>query len=294
MYAEECFDGNFIGADFGVSEDLSDKLPEEWKVFNRDYSIPRFQERHPEKSRISAGLAGGALWMVSKGIRKGDVVLCPAGNGRFHVGEVIGEYAFQAGQHLPHRRPVRWLTQSIDRAEMSEALKNSAGAIGTVSTITQYADEIERLLSASVPESRVQEVAEELASFALEKHLEDFLVQNWAQTDFGKSYDIYEEEGERVGQQYATDTGPLDILAVSKDKKRLLVIELKKGRASDAVIGQLLRYMGYVQEELAEKGQTVEGAIIALEDDPRVRRALAMLPTVQFLRYQISFRLVKA
>ena len=79
----------------------------------------------------------------------------------------------------------------------------------------------------------------------MEKHLEDFLVENWASTDLGTTYDIYEEDGELVGQQYPTDTGPLDILAISKDKKRLLVVELKKGRASDVVVGQTLRYMGY-------------------------------------------------
>ena len=41
----------------------------------------------------------------------------------------------------------------------------------------------------------------------MEQHLEDFLVQNWAQTELGKEYDVYSEEGERVGQQYLTDTG---------------------------------------------------------------------------------------
>jgi restriction system protein len=109
----------------------------------------------------------------------------------------------------------------------------------------------------------------------------------------GKEYDIYEEEGECVGQQYPTDTGAVDILAISKDKKRLLVVELKKGRASDAVVGQVLRYMGYVQEELAEDGQTVQGVIIALEDDQRIRRALAIVPNIVFYRYQISFKLLK-
>ena len=73
----------------------------------------------------------------------------------------------------------------------------------------------------------------------------------------------------------------------------MLVVELKKGRASDAVVGQTLRYMSYVQEVLAENGQTVNGAIIALEDDQRIRRALAMVNNIQFYRYQISFKLVK-
>ena len=89
--------------------------------------------------------------------------------------------------------------------------------------------------------------------------------------------------------------GPVhhSVLAISKDKKQLLVVELKKGRASDVVVGQTLRYMGYVQEELAEEGQSVIGVIIALEDDPRIRRALRMTPTIEFFPYQISFKLVK-
>ena len=60
------------------------------------------------------------------------------------------------------------------------------------------------------------------------------------------------------------------------------------------MVGQTLRYMGYVQGVLAENGQTVHGAIIALEDDSRIRRALAMVDSIQFYRYQISFKLVKS
>ena len=44
----------------------------------------------------------------------------------------------------------------------------------------------------------------------------------------------------------------MDILAISKDKSELLVVELKKGRASDVVVGQIQRYMGFAQYELAE------------------------------------------
>jgi restriction system protein len=179
---------------------------------------------------------------------------------------------------------------------MSDALRKSSGSIGTVSTISQYRDEIERLIGGCVPPTLIStdESVENPSAFALEKHLEDFLVQNWAQTELGREYDIFEDEGERVGQQYSTDTGPMDILAISKDKQKLLVVELKKGRASDAVVGQVLRYMGYVQEVLAETNQTVVGVIIALEDDQRIRRALAVVPSVHFYRYQIDFKLVRA
>lgn len=80
---------------------------------------------------------------------------------------------------------------------------------------------------------------EDPSVFALERHLEDFLVANWGQTELGKFYDIFQEDGELVGHQYPSDTGPIDILAISKNKKELLVVELKKGRASDNVVVQI-------------------------------------------------------
>jgi len=295
IYSEECFAGNFVGVDFEIPQDLTNRLPEEWRAFNREF-IPIFLAGHPDKTKIGAGLACGALWTVSKGIKTGDVVLCPDGSGRYRLGEVRGDYAYQPDGVLPHRRPVRWLSQIIDRTDMSEELRHSTGAAGTVSDVTGYREEIEKLIGGASAPTIVSNdpTVEDPAAFAMEQHLEDFLVQNWAQTDLGKEYLIYEEEGERVGQQYATDTGPLDILAISKDKKSLLVVELKKGRTSDVVVGQTLRYMGYVQAELAEEGQSVKGVIIALEDDPRIRRALAMVPSIAFYRYQINFKLMKA
>ena len=128
-------------------------------------------------------------------------------------------------------------------------------------------------------------------SFALEKHLEDFLVKNWDQTTLGKDYSIFEEDGEVVGQQYATDAGAIDVLAVSKDNSRILVLELKRGRASDVVVGQTLRYMGYLMDQVASEGQIVEGIIIALEDDQKLRWALQAVPNIRFFRYRVDFEL---
>jgi restriction system protein len=294
VHAEECFAGNFIGTDFGINEDLAKKLPEEWREFNKEF-IPVYLASHPHKTKIGAGLACGALWTVSKGIQKGDVVLCPDGNGKYRVGEVSGGYYYEPGKILFHRRPVTWLAVTIDRMAMSEALQNSTGAIGTSSNITKYSEEIDKLIGGVTAPKIISTDAsvEDASSFALEAHLEEFLVKNWPYTELGKDYDIYEEDG-IMAQQYDTDTGPLDILAISKDKKRLLVVELKKGRASDAVVGQTLRYMSFVHDELAEDGQTVLGAIIAHEDDQRIRRALTMTPNIVFYRYKVSFNLVKA
>ena len=129
--------------------------------------------------------------------------------------------------------------------------------------------------------------------FSLEKHLEDFLVKNWSSTQLGKKYNIYEEGGIQVGQQFQTDTGPIDILTIRNDLKEFCVIELKKGRASDAVVGQIQRYMGYVKDEVAALDQKVKGTIIALENDIRIERALRVTQDIDFYKYKIDFSLEK-
>jgi len=50
---------------------------------------------HPDKTKIGAGLGVRALWTVSKGIQRGDLVLCPDGSGLIHVGEVTGDYRYE-------------------------------------------------------------------------------------------------------------------------------------------------------------------------------------------------------
>jgi hypothetical protein len=129
---------------------------------------------------------------------------------------------------------------TIKRDEMSEGLRNSTGSIATVCEITKHAAEIDRLIVGNKPTAVVatDETIEDATVFALEEHLEEFLVENWGTTSLGQKYNIFAEGGEPVGQQYPTDTGAIDILAVKKDGKELLVVELKKGRASDVVVGQ--------------------------------------------------------
>lgn len=295
VYASDCFLDGCIGADFTIKEDLSKKLPEEWRDFNKQY-IPVFLVNNPDKTKIGAGLACGALWTVSKGIKQGDIILSPDGKGAYKLGEVLGDYYYTEGEYLPHRRKVSWQETPIDRSAMSEALQNSTGSIGTISNITGHREEIEKLMAEAQAPAAIltgDTTIEDPYAFAMEKHLEAFLVENWGQTELSKEFSIYEEDGEPVGQQYNTDAGAIDILAISKDKKKLLVVELKKGRASDVVVGQVLRYMGYVKDQIAEPDQTIQGAIIAFEDDQKLKWALMSVPSVNFYRYQVSFKLIK-
>lgn len=293
-HAQECFADGFIGVDFGVDRDLTDDLSKPWREFNQKIR-PEWMEKHLEKTKIAAGLACGSLYTVCKGAREGDFVLCPDGEGAYRVGEVTEAYSYHPGGALPHRRSVHWFPEKIQREDMSTGLRNSTGSMGTVSEVTEHGPEIERLIGGQSPPPLIatDENVEDPMGFALEKHLEDFLVANWQSTALGQDYNIYKEDGELVGQQFPSDTGPIDILAISKDKKVLLIVELKKGRASDAVVGQIQRYMGYVLEELAEDDQLVKGVIIALDDDLRIRRALKVTQGIEFYRYEVSFTLTK-
>ena len=228
-HAQECLKNSFIGCDFEFEMDLSNKLYDNWRDFNKEF-IPYYLNKHPEKSKVTAGLACGATHTICKGIQIGDIVLSPDGTGSYLVGEVIEDYNYDASSVLPHQRKINWYPKTISRTSMSDELRHSTGSIGTVSNVTKYSEELEILISDNKPPALIStdDSVEDPSVFALEKHLEDFLVENWNQTELGKSYDIVEEDGELVGQQYPTDTGPIDILAVSKDKKTILVIELKK------------------------------------------------------------------
>ena len=57
---------------------------------------------------------------------------------------------------------------------------------------------------------------EEVMEFALEKYLEDFIVDNWDKIDFGEKLTLFEDDDGNDGQQYlAGDAGYIDILARS-------------------------------------------------------------------------------
>jgi len=135
---------------------------------------------------------------------------------------------------------------------------------------------------------------EEETEFALEKYLEDFVVSNWEKIDFGEKLKIFEDENGNLGQQYFTeDVGYIDILA--KDaKNNFVVIELKKGRKNDEVIGQVLRYMGWVRKNLCKNGENVRGLIIVRDKDSKLEYALKEISDkVEVKRYNVSFRLIE-
>tara|TARA_B100000513_G_C11877678_1_gene178132 strand:+ start:170 stop:1084 length:915 start_codon:yes stop_codon:yes gene_type:complete len=291
-YFERFYKDGFIGVNFDIDKDISEHLFDNWRDFNAIY-VDYLVKKQPNKTRVGAGLSCGALWTLSKGIKENTIVICPNKEGNYLACKVISEYYYVSGSDPYHRRKVEWFKDPILKSDMSKTLISSLTSQNTLIDISKYSQELENLIDNNLVKIRSNDpTIEEPSEFALEKHLEDFLIKNWKNTELGKKYDIYEEDGQN-GQQFPSDTGPIDILAISKDKKTLLVVELKKGRVSDNVVGQIQRYMGYVKDELAEKHQIVKGVIIGLYDDNKIKRALSVTQNIDFYRYEINFRLFK-
>ena len=49
IFAPQCFEGGFIGTDFGIHVNLTGRLPDQWRAFNREF-IPIFLETNPDRT----------------------------------------------------------------------------------------------------------------------------------------------------------------------------------------------------------------------------------------------------
>lgn len=149
-----------------------------------------------------------------------------------------------------------------------------------------------------VPEEAIEAEQEKEAAeveFGLESHLEDFIIENWDNLELGKKYALLDNDGDMISKQYQTDVGPIDILARSKDSKEWLVIELKKGRSGDQVVGQIQRYMGWVLRNHVKHGdgESVKGLIILKNVDTKLEYALEVTHSIELMTYTVNFSLNK-
>lgn len=153
-------------------------------------------------------------------------------------------------------------------------------------------DETTDLSSILPSEGEATTPASRTTRFTLERHLHDYMFDNWDMLDVANEWDLFVRDGEPdAGYEFRTPIGRIDLLARHKREPRWLVIELKREKSSDAVVGQVLRYMGWVRAHLAENGETVEGLIVATEGDSSLHYALSAIPAVNFKSYEVEFRL---
>jgi len=89
-----------------------------------------------------------------------------------------------------------------------------------------------------------------------------------------------------ISEEFSVDeAGRIDVLCEDSEGN-LVVIELKKGRSGDEVVGQTLRYMGWLKKN---KKPNVRGIIVLGERDNHVQYAVEAVPNVQIKYYKVRF-----
>lgn len=142
------------------------------------------------------------------------------------------------------------------------------------------------------PVSGILPTSVEEQVFGMERHLHDFLRDNWSRTALGKEWNLYAEPGDpEAGYEYPTEIGRIDLLARHKDRPEWLVIELKRSQTSDQTVGQVLRYIGWVRRNLAAKSDRIRGLIIAHQVDDALMYAASEVPNLDVNAYEVSFTL---
>ena len=245
-----------------------------------------------------------ALWAFYHEISPGDIIIARRGTKKIiGIGTVTGAPFYDSVKgrervtNLTNNAysnfiPVKWNEKEI-------AFDKIVFSFYTIYRIPEekYQSLIEGNLGSDDEEAAI---IQQPVEFVLEKYLEDFIVANF-ESIFEGRLKLYKDPEGNVGQQYPAinDSGKLlgriDILAKDPNTNSYLVIELKKGRESDKVVGQILRYMGWVKENLCRKDEDVKGLIICKDTDERLIYALQMVrDIIQVKLYSVDFQLANA
>ena len=174
-----------------------------------------------------------------------------------------GDWLASFGDPLPSQKDVPWTTLA-DAQDYYEDIGNIDKATEAFSR------------RSAVGRSETEEYKTVLVK---EKVLEDILEHR---------LDLISDDLKLLGRQYPTSVGPIDLLAEDSNGD-YVVIELKKGRASDKVIGQVQRYMGWVDVRLATpQSRNVKGILVGKTFDQKNASAIQATSNISTFTYDIS------
>jgi RecB family endonuclease NucS len=95
-------------------------------------------------------------------------------------------------------------------------------------------------------------------------------------------------------EYYIPTIGEIDLLCL--DENNFVVIEFKKNKGSDKVIGQTLRYIGWIKKNMCQNNQKVRGIIICRKYEAKIKYAAdAVGPAIlQYLETKFDTKLSPA
>jgi Endonuclease NucS len=194
------------------------------------------------------------------------------------------QITLQTGNNLSHRlygsgSPILW---KIGPRLFEPYDPDRHGAVDTM-----LPDDEDALVDAALFQELPTEAKQE---FLFEQYLHDFLEDNWVHIDFGRSLELWSPD-ERSPREFDTrSVGRIDFLCRDPESDALVVVELKRASSPDAVVGQTVRYMGWVKSALCPE-QRVEGIIVVGEADPRLLYAVSVIPNLRVMVYRVQLQL---
>jgi len=218
-------------------------------------------------------------------MEEGEIVLAYVGDNIVGlVGEVVSEAFYddenEVGSNFsyPNQRRVKWWPEPrfFSRRLLPDDIIDWISGRGTIRRMEYDTKKLTKVLQGIA--------TDHYGAFTVpgEDVLEDFIVDN-----FGTQFPGWD----MVGRQYHTDVGHIDVLAFERATKTYIVIELKLGREADPVVGQVLRYVGWVDQNLRKKEERVRGLIICGEQDLRLTYALRTVSNITAKIYRMTFSL---
>ena len=135
-------------------------------------------------------------------------------------------------------------------------------------------------------EQTEEDIDEGGSEFAYERDLQNYLAKNLHRIEPGLR--VYEDD-DISGLEFPAGGRYIDILAVDAQGS-FVVVELKVSRGYDRVIGQLLRYMSWVEQKM-ETSKPVRGIIVANEITNDLKLAASRISGVRLIEYEIEFKL---
>ncbi len=148
----------------------------------------------------------------------------------------------------------------------------------------------EVLVKAVLGESDEPNDSEGNQAFGLEVQLRDFLAGNIESLVInGNRLHLYVDPTGQDGVEFPTAVGFIDVLGIDDDGN-FYVFELKRDVGSDRVVGQIARYMGWVQSTIGKK-KKMHGIIVAKQIGKKLRYAASIIPSVSLYEYQVDFQL---
>jgi hypothetical protein len=109
--------------------------------------------------------------------------------------------------------------------------------------------------------SNAQDIDKIIGDKLYEREIEEYYFHNIGELD----KNLVVLSNPMSGRQFPTHIGPIDLLCKDKKTDEYVIVELKRGHTNDEVIGQVLRYMGWVYINLEKSNKSVRGYVVANE-----------------------------